>query len=41
MEVAGPSLVGLCIDDSGNVILATTREIYRVQLGVKPFWPFS
>lgn len=41
MEVAGPSLVGLCFDDSGNAILATTREIYRVQLGVKPFWPFS
>lgn len=41
MAVAGPSLVGLCFDDSGNAILATTREIFRVQLGVKPFWPFS
>ena len=41
MAVAGPSLVGLCFDDSGNAILASTREVYRVQLGVKPFWPFS
>ena len=41
MVVAGPSLVGLCFDDSGNAILASTREVYRVQLGVKPFWPFS
>lgn len=41
MVVAGPSLVGLCFDDAGNAILASTREIYRVRLGVKPFWPFS
>lgn len=41
MEVAGPSLVGICFDDSGNAILAATREIYRVQLGVKPYWPFT
>jgi sugar lactone lactonase YvrE len=40
MVVAGPSLVGLCFDDSGNAILASTREIYRVFVGVKPFWPF-
>jgi sugar lactone lactonase YvrE len=40
MVVAGASLVGLCFDDSGNAILASTREIYRVQLGVKPYWPF-
>jgi sugar lactone lactonase YvrE len=40
MVVAGQSLVGLCFDDSGNVILASTREVYRVHVGVKPFWPF-
>jgi sugar lactone lactonase YvrE len=40
MIVAGPSLVGLCFDDSGNVILASTRELYRVFVGVKPYWPF-
>src|SRR6185369_8665766 len=40
MVVAGPSLVGLCFDDSGNVILASTREVYRVFVGVKPYWPF-
>jgi sugar lactone lactonase YvrE len=40
MVVAGPSLVGLCFDDSGNAILASTREIYRVHVGAKPFWPF-
>jgi sugar lactone lactonase YvrE len=40
MAVAGPSLVGICFDDSGNAILASTREIYRVYLGVKPYWPF-
>lgn len=40
MAVAGQSLVGLCFDDSGNVILASTRELFRVQVGVKPYWPF-
>ena len=40
MAIAGPSLVGLCFDDSGNAILASTREIYRVHVGVKPYWPF-
>lgn len=40
MVVAGPSLVGLCFDDSGNAILASTREVYRVHVGVKPYWPF-
>jgi sugar lactone lactonase YvrE len=40
MVVAGQSLVGLCFDDSGNAILASTRELYRVQLGVAAYWPF-
>jgi sugar lactone lactonase YvrE len=40
MAVAGPSLVGLCFDDAGNAILASTRELYRVYVGAKPFWPF-
>lgn len=40
MVVAGPSLVGLCFDDSGNAILASTRELYSVHVGVKPYWPF-
>ncbi len=40
MVVAGPSLVGLCFDDSGNAILASTREIFRVQVGAKAYWPF-
>ena len=40
MVIAGPSLVGLCFDDSGNAVLASTREIYRVHVGVKPYWPF-
>lgn len=40
MSVAGAALVGLCFDDSGNAILASTREIYRVFVGVKPYWPF-
>lgn len=40
MVVAGNSLVGICFDDEGNAILASTRELYRVHVGVKPFWPF-
>jgi sugar lactone lactonase YvrE len=40
MMIAGQTLVGLCFDDSGNAILASTRELFRVHLGVKPFWPF-
>lgn len=40
MTVAGASLVGLCFDDSGNAILASTREIYRVFVGVKAYRPF-
>jgi sugar lactone lactonase YvrE len=40
MIVAGKSLVGLCFDDAGNAIVASTREIYRSYVGVKPYWPF-
>jgi sugar lactone lactonase YvrE len=40
MIVAGKALVGLCFDDSGNAILAGTRELYRSFVGVKPYWPF-
>ena len=40
MVVAGQSLVGLCFDDEGNAILASTRELFKVHLGAKPFWPF-
>ena len=40
MVVAGASLVGLCFDDAGNAILASTRELYRVYVCVKPYWPF-
>jgi sugar lactone lactonase YvrE len=40
MVVAGVSLVGLCFDDQGNLILASNREIFRVPLGVEGYWPF-
>jgi sugar lactone lactonase YvrE len=35
MFVAGPSVVGLTFDDAGNMIVATTREVYRVPVGIK------
>ncbi len=38
--VAGSSLVGLCFDDRGNMIVASNREIFKVQLGIEGFWPF-
>jgi len=40
MVIAGRTLVGLCFDDAGNAIVASTHEIYRVPVGVKPYWPF-
>jgi sugar lactone lactonase YvrE len=40
MVVAGVSLVGLCFDDHGNMILASNRELYRVPLGIEGYWPF-
>lgn len=46
--VAGSSLVGLCFDDQGNMILASTHpnnqgssgEIFRISLGIEGYWPF-
>ncbi|HLG14648.1 MAG TPA: IPT/TIG domain-containing protein [Blastocatellia bacterium] len=38
--VAGVSLVGLCFDDRGNMILASNREVFRVPLGISGYWPF-
>lgn len=35
LVVAGNSLVGLAFDDSGNMILTSTREVYRVKYGVR------
>lgn len=40
LVVAGIGIVGLCFDDHGNLIVATTREIYRLPLGVEGYWPF-
>jgi sugar lactone lactonase YvrE len=38
--VAGSGLVGLCFDDHGNMIVATTRELFRVPIGIQGYWPF-
>lgn len=38
--VAGVSLVGLCFDDRGDMVLASNREIFRVPLGISGYWPF-
>jgi sugar lactone lactonase YvrE len=38
--VAGSGLVGLCFDDHGNMIVATTRELFRLPLGIEGYWPF-
>jgi sugar lactone lactonase YvrE len=35
MIVAGASMVGLAFDDAGNMIVVTTREVYRVSVGIK------
>ena len=40
MLVAGVSLVGLCFDDHGNMIIASNGEIFRVPLGIEGYWPF-
>jgi len=37
MVIAGLSLVGLAFDFDGNVIAASTREVYRVPLGIKGY----
>ena len=38
--LAGNSIVGLCFDEQGNMVLATNRELYRVPVGVEAYWPF-
>jgi len=38
--VAGASLVGLCFDERGNMIIASNREIFRVPLGIDGYWAF-
>ena len=40
LVVAGLSLVGLCFDDHGNMILASNRELFKVPLGIEGYWPF-
>jgi sugar lactone lactonase YvrE len=35
MIVAGSSMVGLAFDDTGNMLTVTTREVYRVPVGIK------
>jgi len=40
LVVAGVSLVGLCFDDHGNMILASNRELFRASLGIEGYWPF-
>jgi sugar lactone lactonase YvrE len=40
LVVAGVGIVGLCFDDHRNLIAATTREIYRLPLGIEGYWPF-
>jgi sugar lactone lactonase YvrE len=36
--VSGSTLVGLAFDDSGNMIVVSTQRVYRVPLGIKPYW---
>jgi sugar lactone lactonase YvrE len=35
MIVAGSSIVGLAFDDTGNMLVVTIREVYRVPVGIK------
>lgn len=35
MVVAGSSMVGLTFDEAGNMVVVTTREVYRVPMGIK------
>ncbi|MEW6734075.1 MAG: gluconolaconase [Acidobacteriota bacterium] len=37
MIVAGSSMVGLTFDDVGNMVVVTTREVYRVPMGIRGF----
>jgi sugar lactone lactonase YvrE len=36
MFMAGQSIVGIAVDFVGNMIVATNREIYRVNVGIRP-----
>src|SRR5437868_96634 len=40
MFLAGNSIVGLCFDEQGSIVVATNRELYRVPVGVEGYWPF-
>jgi len=40
LVVAGSGLVGVCFDDHGNLIVASTRELFRVPLAIEGYWPF-
>jgi sugar lactone lactonase YvrE len=40
MSISGQSLVGLCFDDRGHAIVASTHELFRVWIGVRPFWAY-
>jgi sugar lactone lactonase YvrE len=38
--VAGSSLVGLCFNDHGDMIIVSNREVFRLPLGIEGYWPF-
>jgi sugar lactone lactonase YvrE len=38
--VAGTSLIGLCFDDQGNMIVVSGREVFRLPLGIEGYSPF-
>ncbi len=40
MFVAGNALVGLCFDELGDMILATSSELFRIPLGIAGYSPF-
>jgi sugar lactone lactonase YvrE len=38
--VSGSTLVGLAIDDNGNMIVVSTQRVFRVPMGVKGYTVF-
>ena len=40
MVAAGIGIIGLCFDDHGNMIVATNRELFRIQMEIEGYWPF-
>jgi len=38
--VAGIGIIGLCFDAHGNMIVATNRELFRIQMEIEGYWPF-